>query len=291
MPAKKQDLPGTLQRSPAKAQRTYEKTLDRRTRNTTAKTRLTAPPMRRSSTRSRRSAITGPKYHKVPSDEQAKGRRGTSRPTTGGVERRRAHQEGLYSSEEARRQRPEQHDRGEWPRRSPANGSAIPEISPCRRVPSPAASMRGVGERWCSADRVPDATPAWKIAKREHADPASSARPDAVGAANRADDASDTRPHRRAAARTPLARTGCRIGVVAAPRPSPCAVPSASSARPRRSPRSGRVVRTGPISSAGAASSASPDAAAADDATKANGISARPSCHAGTAVLLTSAAV
>src|SRR3954468_12226032 len=29
MPAKKEDLPGTLQRSPAKVQRTYEKTLDR----------------------------------------------------------------------------------------------------------------------------------------------------------------------------------------------------------------------------------------------------------------------
>ena len=59
MPTKKEDLPGTLKRSPAKAQRTYAETLDAAEEQYDSGRARTAPPGRRSSTRSRRSATTG----------------------------------------------------------------------------------------------------------------------------------------------------------------------------------------------------------------------------------------
>ncbi len=87
MPAKKEDLPGTLQRSPAKAQRTYEKTLE------------SAHEEYDSEERAHRTAYAAvkhsfekvgdrwePKDHTGPSDEQAKGGRRTSRQTAGGVD-------------------------------------------------------------------------------------------------------------------------------------------------------------------------------------------------------------
>jgi cation transport regulator ChaB len=87
MPTTKDDLPGTLQRSPAKAQRTYAKALD------------SAHEQYGDEERAHRVAYAAlkhsfekvgdhwePKDHRGPSDEQAKGGRGTGRRTAGGVD-------------------------------------------------------------------------------------------------------------------------------------------------------------------------------------------------------------
>jgi cation transport regulator ChaB len=87
MPTNKRDLPGTLQRSPAKAQRTYAKTLD------------AAQDEYDSDERAHRTAFAAvkhsfekvgdhwePKDHKGPSDARAAGGPGTDRPTAGGVD-------------------------------------------------------------------------------------------------------------------------------------------------------------------------------------------------------------
>jgi cation transport regulator ChaB len=83
----KADLPGTIQRSPAKAQRTYAETLD------------SAHEEYRSEERAHRTAYASlkhsfekvgdhwePKKHKGPSDERAKSRRGRTGRTAGGVD-------------------------------------------------------------------------------------------------------------------------------------------------------------------------------------------------------------
>ena len=87
MPTSKEDLPGTLQRSPAKAQRTYEKTLD------------SAHEEYDDEARAHRTAYAAvkhsfekvgdhwePKDEKGPSDPRARGGHDTSRPTAGGVD-------------------------------------------------------------------------------------------------------------------------------------------------------------------------------------------------------------
>jgi cation transport regulator ChaB len=87
MPTRKEDLPGTLRRSPKKAQRTYEKTLD------------SAHEQYGSEERAHRVAYAALKheYEKVgdhweqkdeagPSDPQAEGGVGTDRETAGGVD-------------------------------------------------------------------------------------------------------------------------------------------------------------------------------------------------------------
>ena len=87
MPTRREDLPGTLKRSPRKAQRTYAKTLD------------SALEQYDDEERAHRTAFAAvkhsfekvgdhwePKDHKGPSDEQAKGGADTGRPTAGGVD-------------------------------------------------------------------------------------------------------------------------------------------------------------------------------------------------------------
>ena len=87
MPTDKEDLPGTIQRSPKKAQRTFEKTLD------------SAHEQYDDEQRAHRTAYSSlkhsfekvgdhwePKDEKGPSDPQAKGGRGTNRETAGGVD-------------------------------------------------------------------------------------------------------------------------------------------------------------------------------------------------------------
>jgi cation transport regulator ChaB len=84
---RKEDLPGTIQRSPAKAQRTYAKTLE------------SAHEEYDSEERAHRTAYGAlkhsfekvgdhwePKDHKGPSDERAHSRRGQSGQTAGGVD-------------------------------------------------------------------------------------------------------------------------------------------------------------------------------------------------------------
>ena len=87
MPTKKEDLPGTLKRSPKKAQETFSKTLD------------SAHEQYGSEERAHRTAYASlkrsfekvgdhwePKDEKGPSDPQAKGGRSTNRETAGGVD-------------------------------------------------------------------------------------------------------------------------------------------------------------------------------------------------------------
>ena len=87
MPSKKEDLPGTLQRSPKKAQRTYQETLD------------SAHEQYDSEERAHRTAFAAvkhsfekvgdhwePKDEKGPSDPQAEGGGDTDRETAGGVD-------------------------------------------------------------------------------------------------------------------------------------------------------------------------------------------------------------
>jgi cation transport regulator ChaB len=84
---KKEDLPGTIKRSPKKAQKIYAKTLD------------SAHEQYDDEERAHRAALASlkhsfekvgdhwePKKRKGPSDPQAKGGRRTSRPTAGGVD-------------------------------------------------------------------------------------------------------------------------------------------------------------------------------------------------------------
>ena len=83
----KEDLPGTVKRSPAKAQRTYAKTLE------------SAHEQYEDEERAHRTAFAAlkhsfekvgdhwePKKKKGPSDPQAAGGRGTNRETAGGVD-------------------------------------------------------------------------------------------------------------------------------------------------------------------------------------------------------------
>ena len=87
MPTGKEDLPGTIQRSPKKAQRTFAKTLD------------SAHEQYDDEERAHRTAYSSlkhsfekvgdhwePKDEKGPSDPQAKGGRDTNRETAGGVD-------------------------------------------------------------------------------------------------------------------------------------------------------------------------------------------------------------
>jgi cation transport regulator ChaB len=88
VPTAKEDLPGTLQRSPAKAQRTYAKTLDSALETYDG-----------DEERAHRAAFAAvkhsfekvgdhwePKGRKGPSDERAKGGRGSRGRTAGGVD-------------------------------------------------------------------------------------------------------------------------------------------------------------------------------------------------------------
>ncbi len=87
MPTDKEELPGTIQRSPAKAQRTFAKTLD------------SAHEQYDDEQRAHQTAYASlkhsfekvgdhwePKDQKGPSDAQAKGGRDTNRKTAGGVD-------------------------------------------------------------------------------------------------------------------------------------------------------------------------------------------------------------
>jgi cation transport regulator ChaB len=87
MPTSKEDLPGTLKRSPKKAQRTYAETLD------------AAHEQYDSEERAHRTAFAAvkhsfekvgdhwePKKRKGPSDSHAKGGRNDGKPTAGGVD-------------------------------------------------------------------------------------------------------------------------------------------------------------------------------------------------------------
>lgn len=87
MPTKKEDLPGTLRRSPEQAQRTYQKALD------------SAHEEYDDEERAHRVAYAAlkhsfekvgdhwePKDERGPSDPQARGGRDTNRPTAGGVD-------------------------------------------------------------------------------------------------------------------------------------------------------------------------------------------------------------
>jgi cation transport regulator ChaB len=87
VPTKKEELPGTLKRSPKKAQETFAKTLD------------SAHEQYDSEEQAHRTAFASlkhsfekvgdhwePKAKKGPSDPQAKGGRNTNRPTAGGVD-------------------------------------------------------------------------------------------------------------------------------------------------------------------------------------------------------------
>ncbi len=93
----KEDLPGTIQRSPAKAQRTYEKTLE------------SAHEEYDSEERAHRTAYAAlkhsfekvgdhwePKDEKGPSDEHAKGGRDNGKETAGGVDVEGHTKEELY---------------------------------------------------------------------------------------------------------------------------------------------------------------------------------------------------
>jgi cation transport regulator ChaB len=85
---KKQDLPGTIQRSPAKAQRTYAETLE------SAEEQYGGDEERahRTAYASLKHSFEkvgdhwAPKGQKGPSDPQARGGRATRRPTAGGVD-------------------------------------------------------------------------------------------------------------------------------------------------------------------------------------------------------------
>jgi cation transport regulator ChaB len=97
MPTKKEDLPGTIVRSPKKAQRTYEKALD------------AAHEQYDSEERAHRTAYSAlkhsyekvgdhwePKDEKGPSDAKAAGGRDTDAQTAGGVDVRGHTREELY---------------------------------------------------------------------------------------------------------------------------------------------------------------------------------------------------
>jgi cation transport regulator ChaB len=97
MPTKKEDLPGTIKRSPRKAQRTYEKALD------------SAHEQYDSEERAHRTAYSAlkhsyekvgdhwePKDEKGPSDEKAAGGRDTDAETAGGVDVRGNSKKELY---------------------------------------------------------------------------------------------------------------------------------------------------------------------------------------------------
>jgi cation transport regulator ChaB len=97
MPSDKEDLPGTIQRSPKKAQRTFEKTLD------------SAHEQYDSEERAHRTAYSAlkhsyekvgdhwePKEEKGPSDEKAAGGRDTDAQTAGGVDVRGNSKKELY---------------------------------------------------------------------------------------------------------------------------------------------------------------------------------------------------
>jgi len=97
MPSNEEELPGTLQRSPKKAQRTFEKTLD------------SAHEQYDSEERAHRTAYASLKHsfekvgdhweekdEKGPSDEKAAGGRDTDAETAGGVDVRGHSKEELY---------------------------------------------------------------------------------------------------------------------------------------------------------------------------------------------------
>lgn len=83
----KKDLPGTIQRSPAKAQRTYAKTLESAHEQYDSEAR--AHQVANASLKHSFEKVGDhwePKAGKGPSDPQAKGGRNTNRPTAGGVD-------------------------------------------------------------------------------------------------------------------------------------------------------------------------------------------------------------
>jgi cation transport regulator ChaB len=98
MPTTKEALPGTIERSPAKAQRTYAEALD-----------SAHETYEGDEERAHRTAYAAlkhsfekvgdhwePKDHKGPSDPQAEGGRGTNRETAGGVDVEGHTKEELY---------------------------------------------------------------------------------------------------------------------------------------------------------------------------------------------------
>ena len=87
MPTNKEDLPGTLKRSPEKAQRTYAEALDsahEQYDDEERAHRVAYSALKHSYEKSGDHWV--PKEEKGPSDPQAEGGRDTSRPTAGGVD-------------------------------------------------------------------------------------------------------------------------------------------------------------------------------------------------------------
>ncbi|MCU1498601.1 MAG: hypothetical protein JWM47_2554 [Acidimicrobiales bacterium] len=87
MPATEEDLPGTLKRSPAKAQRTYAEALrsaHEQYDNEEAAHRVAFAALKHSFEKV--GDHWEPKDHRGPSDEQAKGGLSTNRRTAGGVD-------------------------------------------------------------------------------------------------------------------------------------------------------------------------------------------------------------
>ena len=88
MPTSKEDLPGTIKRSPRKAQRTYAETLDsahEQYPDDEARAHQTAFASVKHSFE-KVGDHWEPKDERGPSDPQAKGGRRTNRPTAGGVD-------------------------------------------------------------------------------------------------------------------------------------------------------------------------------------------------------------
>jgi cation transport regulator ChaB len=88
MPTRKEDLPGTIKRSPRKAQRTYAETLDaahEQYPGDEARAHQTAFASVKHSFE-KVGDHWEPKKQRGPSDPQAKGGRRTNRPTAGGVD-------------------------------------------------------------------------------------------------------------------------------------------------------------------------------------------------------------
>ena len=98
MPTSKEGLPGTIKRSPAKAQRTYAETLDS-AHETYGGNEERAHRVAYASLKHSFEKVGDhwePKDHKGPSDPQAKGGRNTNRETAGGVDVEGHSKEELY---------------------------------------------------------------------------------------------------------------------------------------------------------------------------------------------------
>ena len=154
MPARKEDLPSTLERSPAKVRRTYEETLD------------SAHETYDSEERAHRTAFSAVKHvaekkgdhwelkdEKGPSDPQAakRGRRpATRRRTYGGINASKPKSELYEDAKEAGIEGRSKMTRTSWSRRSSASAAARP--------PAPAADAARPRSAWAARRRSPQAS-------------------------------------------------------------------------------------------------------------------------------------